>query len=81
MTLAAARAYAAVTGLGIEAARLAVTVALLDAHRVAAPEGGPERWRYRSRSAGLDLGAHVSRERRLAVVVHLRVRRSARSRR
>lgn len=76
VTLAAARQYAAARKLREEEARRELTELLLDARPLDEPNcDGTEAWRYRSRPKGLDISAHVSREGRLAVVVHVRVRR------
>jgi len=77
VTMAAAQTYAAARGLAIEAARRELTEYLLEARR---PEGsvqedGPELWRFRRRSTGVDISARISREGRLAVVVAVSVRR------
>lgn len=75
VTYAAAATYAAALGLRPEEARRELTELLLDATR---PENAawetPERWRRRSRNAGVDITARVAREGRLAVVVSVSVR-------
>ncbi len=75
VTLAAARQYAAAKRLGEEEARRELTELMLEARQLDEPNrDGTEAWRYRSRTTGLDIHAHISREGRLAVVVHVRVR-------
>lgn len=75
VTHTAARAYQDATRLpDLEEARRLLTLYLCDARRVEPEAPPPERWRIRSRAAGLDIGAHVTRDGSLAVVVHVRVR-------
>jgi hypothetical protein len=74
VTLAAARVYAAHEGLEIESARRELTEDLLDARAAGETRTGAERWRFRRRSAGVDISATVAREGRLAVVVAVSVR-------
>lgn len=75
VTLAAAQQYADASRLQIETARRELTEHLLDATR---PESSawesPEQWRFRRRSAGVDITARVVREGPLAVVVAISVR-------
>lgn len=78
VTLAAARAYAEARSLGEEEARRELTELLLDAHRVGEPGDSPEQWRYRKRSAGVDLTARIVHEGELAVVVAVSARRPTR---
>lgn len=75
VTQAAARQYADARGLGVEAARRELTTLLTGARPTATPPAdGLEGWRIRSRALRVDVGAHVSREGALAVVVHVRAR-------
>jgi hypothetical protein len=75
VTRAAARAFAAWSGLRLEAARRALLEQLCEARRLHGDSPtGAERWRYRNRQTGADLEAHVTREGSLAVVVRLRAR-------
>jgi len=76
VTYSAARSYATFTGAEPEEARHRLTELLLDAERKGSAENGAERYRYRSRSEGVDITAHVSHEHggRLAVVTHVHVR-------
>ena len=74
VSLRAAEEYARATGQRVEEARRELTERLLDARRTSDPATGAEGWRYRSRETQLDIGAHVARVGRLAVVVHVRVR-------
>jgi hypothetical protein len=70
VTLRAAREYARATGLGDEEARRELTELLLDARPQPGADRPPhESWRFRRRSAGVEISAQVSREGRLAVVV------------
>lgn len=74
VTLAAAQTFARAAGLQMEEARRRLTELLLDARRMGETDSGAEQWRVRSRTTGLDIGAHVAREGRLAVIVHVQVR-------
>ena len=75
VTQAAARAYAAAAGTLPEEARRTLTELLLDARPLPEPAAtGATQWRHRSRTTGLDVTAHVVREGRLLVVVHVHVR-------
>lgn len=76
VTMAAAESYADHVGLQDEEARRRLTVLMLDARRLAEDNrDGTEAWRYRTRSSGgLDIHAHVTREGRLAIVTHVRMR-------
>ena len=74
VTRLAAERYAAHDGIGLEQARLDLTELLLDATRRDDTSTGLERWRYRSRSDGLDITASVTREGPLAIVVGVSVR-------
>ena len=77
VTGAAGDAYAAATGMPLGRARRELTALLTAAHRVEGDRDlSPERWRYRSRSTGWDIGAHVTRAGPLAVVVHAHVRQA-----
>jgi hypothetical protein len=61
--------------LGAEEARRELTELLLDAvQQTARPGDRLETWRSRSRKTQLDISVNVARERRLAVVVTVRVR-------
>lgn len=75
VTLRAAREYAAGTELGDEQARRELTELLLDARRQGDTSDPYERWRFRRRSAGVEISALVSREGRLAVVVTVEAHR------
>jgi len=70
VTMAAARSYAGARGLGEEEARRELTELLLDAkHQPGADRPPYESWRFRRRSADVEVSATVSREGRLAVIV------------
>jgi hypothetical protein len=80
VTLAGLLTYSEATrrtrGDQLEVCRRELTALLCEARRVRDDNAdGTEAWRYRSRPAGLDLHAHVTRDGPLAVVTHLRVRR------
>lgn len=77
VTQAAADAYAVGSrrSLGYEEARRELTELLIGAARKPADASGLEHWRARSRTLGVDVDAHVSREGPLAVVTHVHVRR------
>lgn len=72
----AAQTYADAMGLRPSEARRELTERL---HEATSTEEGraadPEKWRYRSRTTGIDISAMVSREERMAVVVSVNVRR------
>ena len=72
VTLAAAERYAEERHLRIEEARRELTEILLDAR--IGDEGPPMHVRSRSRTAGLDVSATISREGRLLVVVSVHAR-------
>jgi hypothetical protein len=76
VTLSAARTYADHERLKDEEARRELTELLLDARRVEQGEqpGGPQLWRMRRRSTGLDLTARIAVQGRLHVVVAVSVR-------
>lgn len=74
VTDAAAKTYADEYGIGVAEARRELTEHLMQASRPASDTGTPELWRRRSRSAGVDISARVSRERGMAVVVAINVR-------
>ncbi len=75
VTQAAARQYGEARGLQTEEARRELTTLLTGAKPTATPpRNGLEGWRIRSRSLGVDVGAHVSREGVIASVVHVQVR-------
>lgn len=76
VTLSAARTYGAHERLRDEEARRELTEQLLDARRVEQGEesGGPQLWRMRRRSTGLDVTARVAVEGKLHVVVAVNVR-------
>lgn len=74
VTLAAAKQFAAAAGIQLEEARRTLTELLLDARRMGESGSGAEQWRHRSRQSGWDIGAHISREGPLAVVVHVHCR-------
>lgn len=71
VTHEAAVAYARATDLALEPARRDLTELLLDAKQSAAD---PSEWRFRRRSAGLDIGVKVARGARLLIVTHVIVR-------
>lgn len=75
VTQRAAREYAAARGgLGDEQARRELTELLIDAKPQPSRNQPPyESWRFRRRSAGVELCASVSREGRLAVIVSVTV--------
>ncbi len=74
-TLAAARRYARWSGLRLEEARRELTELLLESRRNQQDNrDGTEGWRYRSRTRGVDIHAHIARDGPLALVVHIRVR-------
>lgn len=63
-----------------EQSRRELTELLLDAKR--RPDRAPyESWRFRRRSAGVEISALISREGRLAIVVSVEVRRRNRGQR
>lgn len=75
VTQAATDTYADFRRLGHEAARRELTELLIGATRKPDGPSGLEHWRARSRTLGVDVDAHVSREGPLAVVTHVHVRR------
>lgn len=79
VTLGALFPYSGATGRTrgdqLEVCRRELTARLCEARRVRDDNAdGTEAWRYRSRPAGVDLHAHITRDGPLAVVTHLRVR-------
>lgn len=74
VTLRAAEDYAHAAHLRIEEARRELTERLLGARRTTDADNGCEVWRARSRTSGMDIGAMVSREGPLAVVIGVHVR-------
>lgn len=76
VSMAAAWEYARARGLeGAEEARRELTALLVESRRTGTqPQSGAEGWRRRSRTHGVDVTAHVTRDGPLAIVVHVGVR-------
>lgn len=77
VTLAAAREYARARSLGEEEGRKELTRLLLRAHCTQEYDAASDRlsaWRYRSRSAGVDITARIVRDGELLIVTAVSVR-------
>lgn len=74
VTQAAADAYADARDLGFEEARRELTGLLLGARRRGDSRTGAESWRARSAGLGVDVGAMIARDGKLAIVTHVSVR-------
>lgn len=77
ITDAAARRYADEYGIHVDQARAELAEHLAMASQPESDRGrteGPERWRRRNRSAGIDITAQVIRQDGAAVVVAINVR-------